>query len=266
MPQNPPPSPFDLQGRVALVTGGGRGLGFEMARSLAGAGAIVHINGRDAEALEAAAGRLRTEDLDVRANAFDVGDERGALAAIEGIRNDHGRLDILVNNVGARLRRPATGISVQEFAELLNVDLVASFVLSRAAAQLMIEGGYGRIIMVTSTTALLAAAADAAYTAAKGGLAALTRSLACEYGTHGITCNALCPGTFATETNAEAARNPVAAAWLAGRTPLGRWGRPEEIGGACLFLASPAASYVTGATLVVDGGLTASAGSVQAPP
>jgi len=254
---------FDLHGRVALVTGGGRGLGFEMAHSLAQAGAIVYINGRSGEILEASASRLRGLGLDVRALAFDVGDEAAGLAAIDRVKREHDRLDILVNNVGERLRRTAANISWRDFARLLDVDLIGAFALSKAAAELMTAHGYGRIIMVTSTSAILGSAADAAYIAAKGGLGAMARALACEYGPLGITCNSLCPGPFMTETNANLAKHPSIAAWIPTRVPLGRWGRPEEIGPACLFLAAPASSFVNGHTLVVDGGVTASVGSPQ---
>lgn len=253
--------PFDLHGRVALVTGGGRGLGFEMASSLAQAGAIVYINGRSGEILDASASHLRRKGLDVRALPFDVGDEEAGLAAIGKIARAHDRLDILVNNVGERLRRRADDIGWRDFAKLLDVDLIAAFALSRTAAKMMAAHGYGRIIMVTSTSSILGSAADAAYIAAKGGLGAMARALACEYGPLGITCNALCPGPFTTETNTNLAKNPGVAAWIPTRVPVGRWGRPEEIGPACLFLAAPGSSFVNGHTLVVDGGITASVGS-----
>jgi gluconate 5-dehydrogenase len=256
-------NPFDLKGRVALVTGAARGLGFEMAKSLAQAGATVYINGRSEEAVVASADRLRRLDLDVRPLPFDVSDEVAGVAAIDSIKANHQRLDILVNNVGERLRRPAADISWSEFANLLNVDLIAAFALSKAAAQSMITHRYGRIIMVTSTSAILASASDAAYIAAKGGLGAMARALACEYGPSGITCNALCPGPFMTETNSNLAKNPGIAAWIPTRIPVGRWGKPEEIGPACVFLAAPASSFVNGHTLVVDGGVTASVGSPQ---
>lgn len=256
-----PAGPFDLAGQVALVTGGGRGLGLEMAASLAAAGAIVYINGRTETVLAEAAAALQAKGRDVRAAAFDVGDEAACAAAIAKIGAAHGRLDILVNNVGERFRRPAADIAWADFAKLLDVDLIAAFALSREAARLMMPRRYGRIVMVTSTSAILGSAADAAYISAKAGLGGLTRALACEYGPHGITCNALCPGPFLTETNKNLAANPGIAAWIPTRVPLGRWGNPEEIGPACLFLAAPGSSFVNGQTLVVDGGITASVGS-----
>jgi gluconate 5-dehydrogenase len=260
-PSPVPPNPFDLSGRVALVTGGGRGLGLEMARSLAAAGAVAYINGRSEEALAHAARGLQDAGLDVRPCAFDVGDEAAGLAAIGRLERDHGRLDILVNNVGERLRRLASDIGWRDFARLLDVDLIGAFSISKAAARLMIANGYGRIIMVTSQSAMLASAADAAYISAKGGLEAMTRALACEYGPSGVTCNAIAPGPFATETNERLWADPNVAAWIKTRVPLGRVGRPEEIGPACVFLAGPGGSFINGQTLRVDGGVTASVGS-----
>jgi gluconate 5-dehydrogenase len=259
--RTPAANPFDLAGRVALVTGGGRGLGLEMARSLAAAGAVAYVSGRSETVLEAAAQAARKDGLDLRPLAFDVGDEAAGLAAVARIKAEHGRLDILVNNVGERLRRPAAEIGWREFSSLLEVDLIGAFSLAKAAAELMIANGYGRIVNVTSQSAVLGSANDAAYISAKGALDALTRALACEYGPHGITCNALCPGPFATETNAPMWANESMSAWIKRRAPLGRVGQPHEIGPACVFLAAPASSFVTGQSLRVDGGVTASVGA-----
>ncbi len=242
---------FSLEGEVALVTGAARGLGLVMARTLARAGATVYLNGRSGARLAAVVSTLSGEGVQVFPCAFDVTDFASAETAIDGIVRAHGRLDILVNNVGVRMRGPAEAIGADDFAALLHANLTAPFALAKLAAAAMRPRGHGRIIMLTSAVAGRGVPNDCAYTAAKGGLGALTRALACEWGAAGITCNAIAPGRFLTETNLTGAhRSPE-------RVPLRRWGDPGEMAGACLFLASRASSYVTGVTLQVDGGLSA---------
>ncbi|MBP2299263.1 SDR family oxidoreductase [Azospirillum picis] len=249
-------STFSLAGQVALVTGSGRGLGLEIARALAGSGAHVLLNGRTAAPLEAGAADIAAAGGTASVLAFDVSDRAAARAAFARIGREHGRLDVLVQNVGQRNRKPLTELSDDEISTLLDVDLVSGLILSREAARLMLPRGYGRMIAVTSVAGQIARANDAIYTAAKAGLAGMVRALAAEYGPHGLTSNAIAPGFFATETNAAIATDPERGAYFANRTPLRRWGRPEEIAGAAVFLASAAASYVNGHVLVVDGGAT----------
>ena len=252
-----PLNPFDLTGRVAVVTGGGRGLGLAMATAMARAGARVHVNGRDASTLAAAIEPLTAEGLSLAALPFDIADPEAATAAIDAMVADEGRLDILVNNVGQRFRAPIEAIDGAAFGTMLDVNVRAPYLLARAAAGHMKRGGYGRIILISSLSARRARAGDAAYIASKGAIEALTRALAWEWGRDGITTNAIAPGPFATETNAGVVADATMAAVLQASSPLGRWGEPHEIGGACLFLASPAASYVNGAVLAVDGGISA---------
>jgi len=247
---------FSLAGRVALVTGAGRGLGLAMARALAGAGACVLLNGRRPGPLEAAAAALAAEGCRAQPLPFDVADPQAVQAAFARISAEHGRLDILVNNVGARHRKPLQAFTAAEIRELIDTDLVAGLVLAQAAAALMLPRRWGRLIAVTSIAGQVARANDAVYTAAKQGLTGMVRALAAEYGPQGITSNAIAPGGFATEANAAMLADPAVRAHFASRTPLGRWGEPDEIAGAALFLASPAASYVNGHVLVVDGGMS----------
>jgi gluconate 5-dehydrogenase len=250
------PNPFDLSGRVVLLTGAARGLGFEMARALAQAGAHVVINGRDGARTEAAAARVRAEGGAASAAAFDVTDVEHAVKAIAAVAAEHGRLDGFINNVGTRNRKGLLELELPEIREQIEANLVCAMWLARAAAQAMIARKYGRIVNVTSIAARMAVVHDAAYVAAKGGLEALTHALAYELGPHGITVNAVSPGFFATETNLAIVDNPTLGSKFAARTALKRWGWPHEIAGAAVFLCSEAASFITGQTIVVDGGTT----------
>lgn len=252
-----PDSLCSLEGRVALVTGASRGLGWEIAAGFARAGAHVLLNSRTEANVQAKVDELRGQGLKASALAFDVGDAKAMIEAMARVDREFSRLDILVNNVGERLRIPIEETSAEAFDALLGVNLTAPFQLTRLAVELMRRHQHGRIIMIGSVAADRAAVGNSAYIAAKGGLAALTRALACEYGPLGITCNTLSPGSFATETNAAVAATPIGQA-LNNRIPLRRWGRPDELAGPALFLASEAGSYVNGHLLVVDGGLSVS--------
>lgn len=245
-----------LAGRVALVTGSARGLGFEIATGLAAAGATVWLNGRDAASLQASVDRLRAQGLTAHALAFDVADDdarRSAFARLDA-KAEPGRcaLDILVNNVGQRDRRALEAFAPADVRRLIDANLLAPLELARLAAPKMQVGGC--LINITSIAGPIANRGDAVYTAAKGGLDALTKALAAELGPRGIRVNAVAPGVFATETNAALAADPATVEWLQRRSSLGRIGVPAEIAGAVVFLASDAASYITGHTLVVDGG------------
>lgn len=247
--------PFRLDGRLALVTGAGRGLGLEMAKALSAAGAHVVINGRHAGRLQAAAAALTSATgRPVAIAPFDVADPAAGRAAIASIVAEHGRLDILVNNVGARDRRPLKDFVPGEVEALLAADLVGPMLLAREAAEHMGAHRHGRLITVTSIAAHIANRHDPVYTAAKAGLGGLMRALAVDYARAGITSNAIAPGMFATETNAGLVADATFSTFVDIRVPLGRWGRPEEIGAAAVFLASDEASFVNGHVLVVDGG------------
>lgn len=248
---------FGLEGRVALVTGARRGLGFEIARALAGSGAHVILAGRDDSGLAASESALISEGLSCSRLAYDMQDFQAVRGAFAQIGARQGRLDILVNAAADRNRKLLAEFSDDEIAHLVSADLTAAIVLCREAARLMVPARYGRIINLTSIAGEVARSGDTVYTAAKHGLTGFVRGLAAEYGPHGITSNAIAPGGFATEANAAAKADPVVGEHFARRTALGRWGEPAEITGAAVFLASEAASYVTGHILFVDGGHTA---------
>lgn len=244
-----------LHGKVALVTGAARGLGFEAAKALAAEGATVVLNGRSLVALDRAVAQIKASGCNAESASFDVADEAAVTRGIAAAIDAYGRLDILVNNVGARDRRSLFKFGLDDVNRLLTTNLIAPFNLAREAARAMIDrDDGGRIINITSIAGPIAGPGDTPYTASKAGLEGLTRALAAELGRHRITVNAVAPGFFATEANAAEAKDPEITAWLSERTALGRWGDPSEIGGAIAFLASPAASYITGHVLVVDGG------------
>jgi gluconate 5-dehydrogenase len=244
---------FSLKGRTALVTGSVRGLGLAMARGLARAGARVILNGRDRAAVDDVAGDLRSEGLDVDGSAFDVAELDTARAAVRAL----GPLDILVNNVGHRDRRGLDELTPDDVSRLLDVNLTSAYALSQTVARSFADRGRpGRIINVSSVMGSLGRRGDIAYSTAKAGLDGLTRALAADLGPTGTTVNAVAPGTFATEVNSRLAGDPTWTRWLGTRTALGRWGRPEEIAGIVVFLAGDTASFLTGQTIAVDGGMT----------
>ena len=247
---------FSLEGRVALVTGASRGLGWAIAETFAEHGAEVVLASRDQSALDRRAGSLAARGHKAHAMAFDVADRAAATEAVHAVAAEHGRLDILVNNAGIVHRDPISELADADWDRVIETNLTAAFRLAREAAKPMVAQGRGRIINTASIMATVARPAIASYVAAKGGLAAFTRALAVEFGAEGITSNAIAPGYISTEMTAGLEADPEFDAFVRTRTPLARWGRPEEIGAVALFLASDAGSYVNGHLLVADGGLT----------
>jgi len=246
---------FSLRGKVALVTGASRGLGLAMAQALAGAGATVVLAARDAARLADVAGGIRHAGGRADVEPFDLLDEAAVVAAVPRIVARHGRLDMLLNNAGICLWSGLLDSTLDAWRRTLDTNLTAAYLLAREAARVMVAQRSGRIINIGSYVSVTGRERLQAYVASKHGLVGLTKSLAGELGRHNVTCNAIAPGFFETQMAqpilADAARRKVFTDAIA----MGRWGRPQELAGCAVFLASDAASYVNGHTLHVDGGV-----------
>ncbi len=253
----PPPHPFELTGALALVTGGGSGLGFAIAQGLGRAGAKVLLNGRDRAKLEAAAAALAGEGITVAIVPFDVTDPQAVEDGVAAAARQHGGLDILVNNAGVNRRQPLEAFSYDDWRAVQAANLDGPFLVARAVVPAMKARRRGKIVNVCSLASDLGRPNIVPYAASKGGLRMLTRALAVELAPHNVQVNGIAPGFFKTEMNAALIADADFSAWVARRTPAGRWGEPAEIAGAAVFLASRAADYVTGHILYVDGGFSA---------
>jgi len=246
---------FDLTGRTALVTGSSRGLGRAMAEGLAAAGARIVLNGANPERLAEAGRTLRSQDFDVLEARFDVCDEAEVVATFERFDAEGVAVDILVNNAGIQFRKPMVELVTEDWRRVIETNLTSAFVVGREAAKRMIARGHGKIINIGSLTSELARATVTPYTVAKGGIKMLTRGMAAEWGGYNIQANAIGPGYMLTDMNEALVNDPAFDAWVKGRTPARRWGRPEELVGAAVFLASAASDYVNGQIIYVDGGM-----------
>lgn len=250
---------FDLTGKTALITGSSQGIGYALARGLIDAGASVILNGRDMKRLGDAAEKLRQESGgSVHALMFDASDHGAAREAVDGYEKQTGPIDILVNNAGMQHRTPLEDFPADKFEQLLSTNISTVFNVGQAVARHMIGRGAGKIINIASVQTALARPGIAPYTATKGAVANLTKGMATDWAQHGLQVNALAPGYFDTPLNAALVADADFSAWLEKRTPAGRWGKVEELVGACVFLSSAGSSFVNGHTLYVDGGITAS--------
>ena len=255
---------FDLTGRVALVTGCSRGLGQIFARALADAGADLIVTSRKLDDVQPFADEIESMGRRCLPLACDVRSHDSIQEMAQAAVDAHGRIDILVNNAGCNVRKPALDVTWDDWNLILDTNLRGSFFVAQAVARHMVARGYGRIINIGSVTSVAGYAGLGPYSASRGGIKQLTMSLADDWGHYGITVNCLAPGWFKTAQNAVMYENEEWVAYLSDRIPLKRPGRPNDLRGAVVFLASEASEYVTGQTLLVDGGI--STGAVRALP
>jgi len=246
---------FSMKNRVVLLTGASRGLGRDMALALAGAGATVLCAGRTVKELDATARAIVRKGGKAHVVQLDITDEADVVAKVRAIISKHRRIDVLVNNAGIIHRQDIVDTATPDFRKVIETNLISQFVVSREVGRHMLERKYGRIVNISSVMAILGRASVAGYVSAKHGLVGLTKNLAAEYGPH-VTANAIAPGYIRTELNVPLQQNKDFSDMLERRTAAARWGKPEDLRGALLLLASDAGSYITGHTLVVDGGLT----------
>jgi gluconate 5-dehydrogenase len=252
---------FDLTGKTALITGGTHGLGMSIAVGLANAGATIVINDLSAEKLDAAKKEYAKLGVNVHTFNFNVTDESQVITAVKSIEKEVAPIDILVNNAGIIKRIPIIEMQVQEFKDVLEVDLVAPFIMAKVIVPGMIKRGHGKIINMCSMMSELGRDTVSAYASAKGGLKMLTKSMATEWAKHNIQANGIGPGYFATAQTA-----PIRVDghpfndFIISRTPAGRWGEPSDLAGAAIFLSSKASDFVNGMILYVDGGILATIG------
>jgi gluconate 5-dehydrogenase len=252
---------FDLTGKVALITGGVHGLGMAMAKGIGNAGAKIVVNDLSQEAVNNAVAEYKADGIEAYGYVFNVTDEVQVIEAIAKIEAEVGSIDILVNNAGIIKRTPIIEMEVADFTAVINVDLISPFIVSKSVAKGMIARGGGKIINICSMMSELGRDSVSAYAAAKGGLKMLTKNMATEWAKHNIQTNGIGPGYFATSQTA-----PIRVdghpfnEFIISRTPAGRWGDPEDLQGAAIFLSSKASDFVNGHILYVDGGILATIG------
>lgn len=249
---------FSLSGKTALITGSSRGLGLGFATVLGQAGAKVVLNGVNTETLDASVRRLRSSGLDAHGSAFSVTSRAEVTAAVERMEAEVGPIDILVNNAGIQRRHPAEEFPEAEFDDVIAINLKGAFIVAQAVVRGMIARKSGKIINICSLQSELGRQNITPYAASKGGLKMMTRGMAVEWARHNIQANGIGPGYFSTEMTKALVDDEKFSAWLCGRTPADRWGKPEELYGTLLLLASEASSFINGQIIYVDGGVLSS--------
>lgn len=248
---------FDLTGKLALITGSGRGIGLTLAQGLAQAGCQVVLNDIDEQRLNDSVAKLKAAGFVCHGVLFDVRDEKMINEQVASIENDIGNIDILINNAGIQIRAPLEEFNSDDWRRLIDINLTGAFLVAKAVVQGMIKRRAGKIINICSIQSELARPTIAPYTASKGGIRNLTKGMATDWGKYNIQVNGIAPGYFKTEMTKTLYEDPKFDAWLCSRVPANRWGDPEELIGAAIFLASKASDYVNGHLLFVDGGLMA---------
>ncbi len=249
---------FDLSGRIALVTGSSRGIGTALARGLLEAGATVVVHGRDRQrAADTAAALSESTGGETTVATFDVTDPVAVEEGFAAIEQTHGVPDIVVNNAGIQRRAPLLEFTIEDWNDLIASNLTSAYLVGQRAARGMVPRGSGKIINIGSVQSRLARPGITPYSATKGGIVMLTRGMCADLAPHGIQANALAPGYFATELTEALVRDEEFSAWVASRTPAGRWGQVDDLVGGLIFLASSASDFVNGQVLYVDGGMTA---------
>jgi NAD(P)-dependent dehydrogenase (short-subunit alcohol dehydrogenase family) len=257
---------FDLTGQTAIVTGASRGLGQYMAIALARAGASLIITARDTRSCDTSLGLIRDQGGTAHALALDVRSETSINDFAKAVRESHGTVDVLVNNAGCNIRKPVTEVSWDDWSTVVDTNLRGTFFVTKAIVPDMLKKQYGRIINIGSVTAVFGYAGIVPYCASRGGVLQMTKAMADEFGSRGVTVNCLAPGWFKTEQSKVLYENPEWLAYLVDRIPVGRPGKPDDLDGAVVFLASRACEYVTGQILLVDGGISTGATRATVTP
>ncbi|KQP13245.1 SDR family oxidoreductase [Pseudorhodoferax sp. Leaf267] len=254
MNTNTPRNPFDLSGRSALITGSTRGIGFAIAQGLGRAGAHIVVNGRRQPAVDEAVAKLQAEGIGASGAVFDVAQEPSVAAAFARFDADGRQIDIVVNNAGIQHRQPMLDLPLADWQRVIDTNLTAAFLVGREAARRMVPRKAGKIINIGSLTSASARATVAPYTVAKAGIKLLSKAMAAEWAVHNIQANSIGPGYILTDMNQALVDNPEFDAWVKASNPTKRWGRPDELAGTAVYLASSASDYVNGQIIYVDGG------------